>query len=245
MTPWEEIKSLIVKGHRLRCDEWAGIPASPATDDTAAIAGSPGTYSVFVVIDGDRYQCVLYRGLVPEYWHFSQQQNDTWLADFEANYKAKANGTAPKSSDGRPILAPTFEDAYGLTPIWDGQLCEAAPGAISIFDKLITTELKIRGGWYELLEAGAVVGDLLEFAIVDKDDVLGYFTPLGLTVGSGVLELKKYVRNEYVAPAALAQRQEFFCGSVFSVMAGLYFRTIYHSTGTTPVKFKTMVFAYE
>lgn len=239
MNTWDDVKALVGKGHRLRCDETAE------------------TYSTFVKIDGDVYQCVLWRGSVPVQiveesgrilqpaWYFSQQQNDTWLADFEANYKAKANGTAPKSGDGRPILAPTFEDAFGLTPIWDGQLCDAQAGAISIFDKRITTELKLRGGWYELLESGAAVGDFIEFAIVDKDNVLGMFVPLGLTPGTDVLELKKYVRNEFVAPASLGSRQEFQCGSVFSVMAGLYFRTLYHSSGTSPVKFKTMVFAYE
>lgn len=152
----------------------------------------------------------------------------------------------PKTSDGRPILAPTFEDNYGLTPIWLGELRVANAGAISIFDTEITTELRLRGGWYELLVPDeAVLGDYVEFAIVDKDNVLGYFGYYGLTPGVDVLELKKYVRNEYVSPKSVGIRQEFASGGVFQVMVGLYFRTIYHSTGLVPVTFKSMVFAYE
>jgi hypothetical protein len=152
----------------------------------------------------------------------------------------------PKTSDGRPISAPTFEDSQGLTPIWRGSWNTAEAGAVSIFDTLITSERRLRTGWYELLVPNeAVLGDYIEFAIVDKDNVLGLFAYFGLTVGTDVLELKKYVRNEYVCPAVVGQRQEFGVSGVFQVMTGLYFRTIYHSVGEVPVNFKTMVLAYE
>lgn len=152
----------------------------------------------------------------------------------------------PKTDDGRPISAPTFEDAYGLTPIWRGALQTASPGAISIFDQEITSELRLRGGWYELVNnEQAVIGDMIEFAIVDKDDTLGVFGAYGLTPGVDVLELKKYVRGEYVNPSTYGRRQEFLCKGVFRVMAGLFFRTLYHSTGSVPVDFKTVLFSYE
>lgn len=152
----------------------------------------------------------------------------------------------PKTTDNRPILAPTFEDSFGLAPIWRGNLNVATAGATSIFDVLISSERRLRGGWYELLVADeAVLGDYVEFSVVDKDDTLGYFAYYGLTLGVDVLELKKYVFTEYVNPNRVGVRQEFTTGGVFRVVPGIYFRTTYVSTGANPVNFKTVTYAYE
>jgi len=144
------------------------------------------------------------------------------------------------------VVAPTFENSEGLSPIWRGHLYTTTPEAISIFDEKITTgHTLLRGGWYELLVPGeAVLGDYLELAIVDKDDVLGYFGAYGLTVGQDVLELKKYVHNEYMCPSVAGVRREFGANGVFQVMAGLYIRTLYTSVGTVPVHLKTVVLTY-
>ena len=148
------------------------------------------------------------------------------------------------SDDGVPITAPTFEETEGLAPNWQGYLYTATAGATNIFDEVVTVERRLRGGWYELFDSNAVAGDYVEFAVVDKDDVLGLFTMLGLTVGEDVLELRKYVRKEYVNPT-LAGRQDFQGNSAFHVIEGLYLRSIYVSTGSNNVQFKVVTFSYE
>lgn len=150
----------------------------------------------------------------------------------------------PKSPDGNPISAPTFEDTGGLHPQWVGHLYTATAGATNIFDEEVTTEKQLRGGWYEIFNGDAVSGDYVELAVVDKNDVLGLFSTYGLTVGEDVLELKKYVKTEYVNPG-LTSRQVFIANSVFVITSGLFIRTIYESTGGADVTFKVVTLAYE
>ena len=149
------------------------------------------------------------------------------------------------SPDGKPVTAPTFEDTGGIHPQWKGYKYTATAGATNIYDEVVTVEKQLRGGWYELLDATtkAVVDDYIEFAVVDKDDVLGLFATYGLTVGVDVLELKKYVKTEYINPSLLG-RQVFMVGSTFVILAGLYLRTIYESTGADNVCFKVVTLAY-
>lgn len=150
----------------------------------------------------------------------------------------------PLTADGVPVSAPTFEDTIGLAPQWAGYLYTAAGGATNIFDEEITVEKRLRGGWYELLDSNAELGDYVEFSVVDKDDVLGLFELLGLTVGEDILELRKYVKEEFVNPAGVG-RQTFIGQSAFTVIEGLYLRSVYESTGSVDVQFKVVTFAYE
>jgi hypothetical protein len=71
----------------------------------------------------------------------------------------------------------------------------------------------------------------VEFALVDKDDVLGLFAAYGLTVGVDVLELGKFVITMYVPEGSFQDNMS--VEAPVSVMAGLYLRLIYHSVGTT------------
>lgn len=153
-------------------------------------------------------------------------------------------GFVSESRDGNPVLAPTFEDTMGLYPQWTGRKYTATAGAISIFDEVVTTEKQLRGGWYELFDENAVEGDYLEFSVVDKDDVLGLFTLYGLTEGEDVLELKKYVKTDYIN-VLKRDRQIFMAGSTFVVTAGLYLRTIYESVGEADVTFKVVTHVFE
>lgn len=146
--------------------------------------------------------------------------------------------------DQEQVLAPTFEDTNGLHPQWKGHLYDCTAGAINIFDELVVVEKRLRGGWYELLDSNSVIGDYIEEAVVDKDDVLGLFGLFGYTVGEDVLELKKYVETEFVNPLTAGQRQMFMARSVFEIVAGLYIRTIYSSIGTTDLKIKVTTYAY-
>ena len=152
--------------------------------------------------------------------------------------------STPKDGNGHPITAPTFESTHGLHPRWRGHLYTVTAGATNIFDELVTTERELRGGWYQNMDEHAAIGDYIEEAVVDKDDVLGYFDALGFTVGVDVLELQKYVITEYINPRALG-RQEFRVDSTMIVIAGLYTRTIYESVGATELKLGVSTFAYE
>lgn len=148
------------------------------------------------------------------------------------------------NSDGSFITAPTFEDTVGLAPQWKTYLYTAIAGQTNIYDEVVTTEKRIRGGWYEIFDSNAVLNDYVEFSVIDKDDTLGLFTALGLEVGVDILELKKYVATEYVNPN-LNTRQEFVGKSTFLVVAGLYLRSLYESTGQNNVQFKVGTFTYE
>ena len=132
----------------------------------------------------------------------------------------------------------------GLYPEWRGHLYTAIAGATNIFDEVVTVEKQLRGGWYELFDDNAVQGDYMEFSVVDKDDALGLFALLGLTVGVDVLELAKYVKTEYINPSK-KERQIFLANSTFVVTAGLYLRTIYESTGSSDVVFKVLTHVFE
>ena len=160
------------------------------------------------------------------------------------NGKIMVGDVGPVSPGGVPISAPTFEDTDGLHPQWHGMLYNCTAGAINIFDELVTVEKQLRGGWYELMDGNAAIGDYIEESVVDKDDVLGLFAAYGLVVGTDILELKKYVKTEYVNPLTAGQRQVFMAKSVFEIMAGLYLRTTYNSDGGTDIQIKVTTYAY-
>lgn len=152
---------------------------------------------------------------------------------------------SPVTPGGSPVTAPTFEDTGGLHPTWQGRLYTATAGALNFFDEVVTTEKELRGGWYELIDGNGVIGDFVEQSVVDKDDVLGLFSTYGLTVGVNVLELKKYIKTEFVNPVTAGQRQVFMVSSTFTLMQGLYLRVAYNSTGAEDVQLKVTTLAYD
>jgi len=143
----------------------------------------------------------------------------------------------PKTlSDGILIVSPT----YGFTPEdarWKGALFKAIGGETTFFDQKITTEIRLQGGLYNILnyvnvgwDSTNLLRDFVEFSIIDKDDVLELFDDYDLTPGEGILELVKFVENAYVL------EQEIFLDKygAFPVTAGLYFRIAYNSVGISP-----------
>jgi hypothetical protein len=150
-----------------------------------------------------------------------------------------------KDENGNTVQAPTFENTGGLHPQWVGYKYTATAGALSFFDELVTVEKQLRGGWYELMDSNPVIGDYIEESVIDKDDVLGLFSTYGLTQGVDVLELKKYVKTEYINPAGVNTRQMFQAASTFAIIAGLYIRTAYNSVGANDVVFKVVTLAYQ
>lgn len=149
-----------------------------------------------------------------------------------------------RTSEGHLITAPTFEYDFDLDGYFQGYLYTASAGVTSIFDELITTEIKLRAGWYEILDNNAAIGDYIDFSVVDKDDVLGLFGALGLTQGVDVLEVGNFVRTEYINPRNTG-RSDFRVDGASTVFAGLYFRIKYVSTGANDVDFKVSYLVYE
>lgn len=193
--------------------------------------------SVQWIDDGEKYHLYLFDGLLIACCYLPKDSS-TDTIDFETNYKSKGNKQF--TTNGHMITAPTLEYDLDLRNIWKGYKYTATAGAQSFFDEQVTQELKLRGGWYALLDSNAEVGDYVEFSIIDKDDVLGYFQYYGLTVGHDVLELSKFVRTDYVNPTSFG-RQEFAAASASDVVAGLYFRTTYKSIGSNDTTFKIVI----
>jgi hypothetical protein len=158
---------------------------------------------------------------------------------FETYYLIKANKQT-HDDNGSMIYAPTLQYDLDLTAIWKGYTYSASANAQSFFDERVTTEIKMRGGWYEVLTDQASLGDYIEFSIIDKDDVLGYFQYFGLTVGVDILELKKFVRTNYIKPGS-ASKREYAAASASDVVEGLYFRTTYYNAGNNAVPFSIVV----
>jgi len=165
-------------------------------------------------------------------------------ADFETNYKSSANFASPrKTEDGGIVVGQT----YGATPetaVWKKRKHTAIAGETSFFDIAITTEIRLRGGSYNVLNFDDVHGDdFLEFSVIDKDDVLGLFPLYGLTVGVDILELHKFVKTEYIEDGGFEFGNNSW--SAFLVYQGLYLRAAYNSYGTTNINFYTRLLWFE
>jgi hypothetical protein len=167
----------------------------------------------------------------------------TVLLGIAAAHTAAGLADSAYTPDGNLIVAPTFEYT-DLDPVWSGYLYKpTAKGAgvdpvYSMFDEPTAGDLRLRGGLYALESEGAELGDMVEFSIVDKDDVLGLFATYGLTQGVDVLELKKFVRTEYVSPTSIGAEHYFGSDGGFRLAGGLYFRSTYISTGAATPDFR-------
>lgn len=135
--------------------------------------------------------------------------------------------------NGRLIVTNSFGYTDGLNIQWQGYKYKALDNAVNIFDEPVTTELRLRRGSYEMMSSPADsssvqarLGDKIEFSVVDKDDVLGLFSTYDLTVGTDVLELNRYVVDEWIVPLH-GDRVDFSSDAAFAVVPGLYFRTTY------------------
>lgn len=99
-------------------------------------------------------------------------------------------------------------------------------GQVSFHDIQVTTEVFIQGAEDYQISNG-ITGDIVEFSIVDKDDVLGMFGAMGLTVGQDVLEVAKFLRTFHVEPGT--HRGQVLGKTAGQVLPGLYMRIKYDS----------------
>lgn len=132
----------------------------------------------------------------------------------------------PVDDLGRPVNTPSAYEYAAEDGGFDGYLYTCPANTTSIFDEPVTKVLFIQGAicWWDTPTAG----DYGEFSVVDKDDVLGLFASLGLTVGVDVLEVAKYVRKFYPPPwqAQADVRQR----TAAQIIPGLYMRFAYTNT---------------
>lgn len=156
----------------------------------------------------------------------------------------------PKDAEGRPILAPSFVETNGYDGVYLGFRWEVAAGYTDIYDYDLTANMKIQGGYRMVTGGPPVDGDYMEMSVVDKDNATGMFNgtnphgmnpdliDLGLTVGVDVIELFKYIRGEQVDPADLGVRYEYLFASAKFVLALLYLRAKFESTGNDNIVVK-------
>ncbi len=160
--------------------------------------------------------------------------------DFESNYKDTANSPLLHRDDfGDIIFAPTLDDSKGLTPKKKSYKLIVNLNQTNFFDIEVTTERRICGGEYWIRVNGTDYthkDDYVEFSVIDKNDILGYFQYYGLSNATGsndFLELSKFIINDYVRVGKTddgyyKQCYEGIKGTSL-VYAGLFFRIMFDS----------------
>jgi hypothetical protein len=137
-----------------------------------------------------------------------------------------------KNEKNEIVVAPThghFHEAARFKGLF---LSASGINTDTMLDYEITDQIYVHGGWF--WTSGGACGDYLEFAVVDKNDVLGYFSNFGLTSGVDVLELGKYVETCYVSPDG-TDMCHLQSPTIAPVAAGLFFRIKAHTTTSTPL----------
>jgi hypothetical protein len=132
---------------------------------------------------------------------------------------------------GKPVMSPSAYEYAAEDGGFDGYQYQCPANTLSIFDEPVTKVMFVQGAicWWDTPS----VGDYGEFAVVDKDDVLGLFATYGLTVGVDVLEVAKYVRKFYPPPwKKLVDIRQRTAGQI---IPGLYMRFIYDNTHASNV----------
>ena len=133
---------------------------------------------------------------------------------------------------GVPVAAASpyaYADEDALYMGMGDQEWECPPGALSIFDMVVNTVVYVRGGifWVE----GAARGSYAEFSVLDKDDVLGMHTQLGLPLGYPI-ELGKYAHRFSVPPVLPVWDKDIIMPTAARVLPGLYMRCHFFNAST-------------
>jgi len=113
------------------------------------------------------------------------------------------------------------EANYGGQSHWVGARFTALAGATTPFDYQLPVDLKLFSGTFWAAPE-AVIGDTISFSVVDVNGILG---PAGTV-------LREYVDDIYVVPD---ERRILQSGQASDLVAGLFLRTTYVSTGTSDI----------
>lgn len=157
-----------------------------------------------------------------------------------------------RNENGDPIYSPTIDDVMGLYPKKKMYRHAVVAGQINIFDILVDSEKRICGGeyWVELDHVDYVhKDDIVDFKIVDKNNVTGLFDYYGLVVGQDVLILSEFVLSDIIRKGSksncfYSQLYEGIKGTN-KVIQGLFFRVVVDSHGTNDFEFLWRLYFYE
>jgi len=176
----------------------------------------------------------------PQLYEEDIQDADS-VSDFELKYKNNWNKIIQKRNDyGATIVSPTLDDIQGLYPKKKMYKNHVIAGMINIFDEEIVVEKRICGGEYWIKQEDTYKihdDDYVEFAIVDKNDVLGLFSAYGLSKANGdILELTKFVLTDYIKKGNSINGYHSLLYEGIKgtnlVYPGLFMRCIINSNGT-------------
>ena len=132
------------------------------------------------------------------------------------------NNPGPQDVDGAPLVRPrAFHSSDGFRARFKGALAGTAnKNNITDIDYLVSEERYITG--VRLIACDAVIGDSVDFQIVDKDNILGY--------GAGVV-LDTFGESWWIDPTTPTQ-PDVVVSYPAKILAGLYIRVKYTSIGT-------------
>lgn len=214
---------------------WTALKSLAASKRMTLQYDDEGTHYMVWGYDGPEvHLCTIWKGAVPADLSFvpdggsavySQAQNDADRADFEAVASTLNQTLSKRDTLGNPVFARAAYAYVEQKTQFKGFRYVAPPDTITIFDEVVTTQVYVQGGRATIQNVED--GDMVEFSIVDIDDVLGLFATYGLTPGVDVLELRKYVKTVY--PRAPEDVIENRVEAAAPVMAGLYFRIACHA----------------
>jgi hypothetical protein len=125
---------------------------------------------------------------------------------------------------GNQIVAPTFLHASERARL-RGYTMTCAADEVTILDVEVTTQLLVQGAQFWV--QGCERGDLAQFAVVDKNDVLGLHTLYGYPIGTPI-ELTRYVKD-YPLPTLATYEQDLTMPTVAPIASGLFLRCIYEA----------------
>ena len=135
-----------------------------------------------------------------------------------------------RTTEGNLIYSPTY---FSAAEAWrsKGIIFDIPANSIGINDLVIQSQLRIQGA--DFWVRSDVDGNMAEFSVIDKDNVLGYHTLYSLPPGYP-LELAKFVESNYF-PSGL------YIGSknatqAHPVVQGLYVRVKYTNNSSTDAK---------
>lgn len=126
-----------------------------------------------------------------------------------------------RNPEGNLVYAPTF---FQAEQSWrsKGVYFTVAGNSEGIYDYEIASELLIQGA--EFFVNSDVSGNSADFSIIDKNNILGYHTMMGLPLGTPI-ELTKFVETNYFPAGLFVSERK--APTASRVYAGLFVRVKY------------------
>lgn len=167
------------------------------------------------------------------------------IENFETNYKSSAieieseddvialSVIPPKyNQEGSQLVTASLSGIQGITdkPQWYTRKHTALANSTNFFDIEITDEIYLIAGEYYVWDTQYVdKSSYLEFSLIDKNDKLGYFQLLGLTVGVDIFEIHKFLKYKYLYNCP---EHDFSANGIsWLIIEGLYMRiTVVNTT---------------